>query len=309
MIAQPRVGDCFYLTTRSGPVNNAPLATTIPTASAKPPSLQYIKLCKVLKTPGIASSLGYLSLPKSDPDQHVHIAEVTGEKKTPRQSVSLQTLLSRTPAVKRHALSRKKRFGIAAALAWATLHLCDSAWLGKHVDDEKIQLFLEEETQSTLESLSANPYLCCSLNSAATQPTSPTATSQTEKFQSNQIANMTLYTLAIRLIELGLNRPFEHLRKEYNRRSLGIDPTQQPTTNTVIDDFKVATEQLDELYLECGTSYAYAVQRCLKLEFPGPGHTKSFEHRSFRQDFFSGVVAPLQATYEITPGSCSPADL
>lgn len=254
-------------------------------------------------------SLGYLSLPHSDPEQHVHIAEVTDAKKTPQRSVSLQTLLSRTSAIKKHALSRKQRFGIAAALAWAILHLCDSAWLGKHVDDEKIQLFLETETKSTYETLSANPYLSCSLRSTTTQSSSPTATTQTQMFQSKQIANMTLFTLAIRLMELGLNRPFDQLRQEHGRRELVADPTQQTTINTVIDDFKVATEQLDELYLECGTSYAYAVQRCLKLEFPGPGHTKSFEHRAFRQDFFSGVVAPLQATYEITPGSYSPADL
>ncbi|ORY12686.1 hypothetical protein BCR34DRAFT_287246 [Clohesyomyces aquaticus] len=285
-------------------------ALAMPKSSTSPSiSPGYIKLCGVLRaSPNPLHSLGYLPLPNADQGEHMHLFGAPGSKRKPQRTVSLQSLLSRVTTTRRLALSRKQRLGIAAALAWAVLHLADSAWLGKQLDDESIQLFLESEIRSTSETLSTNPYLSCSFKAAATQRESPTVETEEEKFQSNQIANITLFTLAIRLMELGLNRPFDQLRQEHKNGQLSGDPNIQPAAGT-IDDFKVAMDQLDELYFECGTSYAYAVQRCLKLEFPGPGYTKSFEHRSFRQDFFSGVVAPLQATYEITPGSCSPADL
>ncbi|TAQ89816.1 hypothetical protein B7494_g1857 [Chlorociboria aeruginascens] len=221
----------------------------------------------------------------------------------------------------KHRLTRKQRFGIAAALAWAVLHLCDSPWLGKNLNEDDIQFFLEGQTGAASKCLSSNPYLSCSFSSPTTNtgssyiapisltttpssPTDPPIASQSSKFGSNQIRNTMLFTFSIRLIELGLNRSFTQLRQEYTT------PRSQPATNaTVVGDFKIAEDQIRELYLDPGKIYANAADRCLKFLFPGPEDMNTFEHSSFRSTFFADVVAPIQATFDLIPGSCSPINL
>ncbi|EHA55776.1 hypothetical protein MGG_07344 [Pyricularia oryzae 70-15] len=85
---------------------------------------------------------------------------------------------------------------------------------------------------------------------------------------SGSVRNGTLFALGILLIELGLNQSFEQLRD-------------------------------DEWY-------GYAVQRCLRFEFPGRDVTKSIQFDQFRhQFFFLCVVAPVQATFALLASSCS----
>ncbi|KAI6368842.1 hypothetical protein MCOR31_005399 [Pyricularia oryzae] len=85
---------------------------------------------------------------------------------------------------------------------------------------------------------------------------------------SGSVRNGTLFALGILLIELGLNQSFEQLR----------------------DD----------------ESYGYAVQRCLRFEFPGRDVTKSIQFDQFRhQFFFLCVFAPVQATFALLASSCS----
>ncbi|KEZ42003.1 hypothetical protein SAPIO_CDS6395 [Scedosporium apiospermum] len=64
------------------------------------------------------------------------------------------------------------------------------------------------------------------------------------------------------------------------------------------DDFALAIQHADQIYREVGRSYAYAVQRCLRREFPGPDSKKSFGFENFRKDFFDNAVAPVQANYD-----------
>jgi hypothetical protein len=117
---------------------------------------------------------------------------------------------------------------------------------------------------------------------------------------------MTLFTLAIRLIELGLNRPFSQLRQEYQSAAGGTTSGDQPPANpTVVYDFKIAEQQIWELYHDPGRVYADAADRCLRFLFPGPARMNTFEHGSFRSTFFVDVVAPVQATFELIPGSCA----
>ena len=41
-------------------------------------------------------------------------------------------------------MTRKERFGIAAALTWGTMHLYDSAWLNESIEDKVIGVIFEE---------------------------------------------------------------------------------------------------------------------------------------------------------------------
>jgi hypothetical protein len=223
------------------------------------------------------------------------------------RTADLQSLLSRVydaPSDRRLALSRKQRFGIAAALTWAVLHLCDTPWLSKSVNDDEIHIFLQSQSGTSPSDLANHPYLSYDFLPTP-KPVSPTQTraeSHAAEFQSNQILNMTLFTLAIRLIELGLNRPFSQLRQEYQNSAAGGTPPANPT---IVDDFKVAEQQIWELYHDPGRVYADAADRCLRFLFPGPARMNTFEYGSFRNTFFADVVAPVQATFELIPGSCA----
>lgn len=67
-----------------------------------------------------------------------------------------------------------------------------------------------------------------------------------------------------------------------------------------IRDYETAMRIINnqELELEIGDSYANAVQRCIQCHFLGAESTHNFHHLEFRKQFFIGVVAPIQATFD-----------
>ncbi|KAI0858308.1 hypothetical protein F4860DRAFT_527275 [Xylaria cubensis] len=211
-------------------------------------------------------------------------------------SKSNQKPPSRTP------LSRKQRFSIAAAAVWAILYLYGSPWMGKDWSGKnEIQLFIEGS--GAARQLAEYPTLVYIFISALQQqPRSCEAsTSEAERFQSNQIRNKELFALGILLIELCLDTTFERIRRESQENG---GPSAPLGINTsAVDDFEIANRQTDRIYLEAGDSYGYAVQRCLRCEFPGRDITKTFDFSQFRQNFFNGVVAPVHATYMMLPAS------
>jgi hypothetical protein len=285
--------------------------------SPVPPPAPSIKLCSVLQSSQDGQFIcGYLPIPDSDPCQQLRIDQAgSNQIGVTRRPVHLHSFLSRKPDKtinRRLALGRKQRFGIAAALGWAVLHLCDTSWLGKKLNNNEIQLFLESQTGKTAEQFSSNPYLSSSFFlSTSNLGSSTTPVSQSEQFQDNQVRNMTLFTLAIRLIELGLNRSFTQIKQEYGMLA-SSESTRGPQTSvnaTVVDDFKIAEDQIRELYLDPGKMYADAADRCLRFLFPGPVERNTFDYSAFRNTFFAEVVAPIQATYILIPGSCSQLDL
>lgn len=181
-------------------------------------------------------------------------------------------------------LSAKKRYGLAAALAWAILHFSCTPWLDDNWDGDQVNLFLENAAVSREQHLSRNPYISYLFETHATSST----LTPTDRFNSNQIRNKTLFALGILLIELCINKSFEEFRQQGDTGS---------TATTILDDFKIAESKIDEVYNQAGDSYGYAVQRCLRCEFPGRDITKNFEFSTFRQHFYNNVVAPVQATY------------
>jgi len=88
------------------------------------------------------------------------------------------------------------------------LHLCGSPWLEEAVTADQIHLFLELESGCTSSRFSTHPYIS---NNFGGTPVSSSSHNPYTQFQNRQIQNITLYNLAIRLIELGLNKPFEKL--------------------------------------------------------------------------------------------------
>lgn len=193
-------------------------------------------------------------------------------------------LLSHEQPARRQApyvpLSAEQRYGMAASAAWSVLHLSGSPWLGDRWDEEQTNIFLERK-QGDGEIFSRYP--CASYRFLPpTSPEQPVA----DDF-SYLIPNRTVFALGVLLIELCINRPFANIRQT----------SESLTAALQLDYYQDVVSKLEEVRLIAGDSYGDAAERCVKFTFPGRDLYKNFIFSQFRQQFYDGVVAPVQATY------------
>jgi len=119
-------------------------------------------------------------------------------------------------------------------------------------------------------------------------PTNKSAEATTEDFPSSQIINKTLFALGIVLIELYLNKTLEDLHPPSD------DKNEAARSQGIVDVYRTATSQIDNVYSIGGTQYGYVVQRCLKCEFGIQDSKKQLDFDAFRGLVYEGVVAPLE---------------
>ncbi|KAK4222188.1 hypothetical protein QBC38DRAFT_99834 [Podospora fimiseda] len=210
-------------------------------------------------------------------------------------AIPLSTVFSQTSATM--PLSRKDRFAVAAAATWAMLYLTGSPWIGPEWSGKQTLQLLAE-----LQALQFHPAISCNFKRQQATESQQNDSSASQEQLADMISaglvrNKTLFALGVLLIELSLNKPFEQLRQEYHASSLA-SAVGLAGQNSV-SDFELANVCMQRVYLEAGDLYGYAVQRCLRCEFPGRDVTKSFEFEQFRTDFFHGVVAPVQVTFNL----------
>ncbi|KAL8377360.1 hypothetical protein RB595_008171 [Gaeumannomyces hyphopodioides] len=189
------------------------------------------------------------------------------------------------------AISRKERFGIAAAAAWAVLYLAESPWLPRTWNKADLHMVTGKDAGAqfypSISSLLGTPLRGVSAapgHSLQTEQTLSDDHSAPTFRDSYLIRNKTVFELGILLTELCLNVPFEKLVQ---------DGVAQGETY-----FDVVERGMEKVYLEGGDLFGYAVQRCLRFEFPGSDLKKRFGFHEFRRDFFHYVVAPVQVIYE-----------
>ncbi|CAI6287040.1 unnamed protein product [Periconia digitata] len=267
-----------------------------------------IKLCSMLgKASTFQSTITLIPILDANTTEQLRIISMDHPPQSitapARRPINLDALLTRQRddiTKQRLRLNRKRRFAVASALTWAVIHLGDSPWLDKILASDNIRFFLEQEESTSPAQLSDHPYLA-NIFPPSSLPADDESSNPTPENQSygKQIQNLTLYTLAIRLIELGRDKSLAQLRQEYQ----SITGERAKTTPNLLDDFEVARFHIRELELDPGIAYSHATDRCLRFIFPGSADTNTFENRSFRDLFFSDVVAPVQATYELIPGS------
>jgi hypothetical protein len=214
------------------------------------------------------------------------------------QRVPLHTVLSSPYSILRRksrgvpGISRVDRLATATAATWAVLLLCGTPWLEQtQLGKQDIELHLSDvDGYETLRPSVAcfshtfrSPHVMLDINQEEEQGT----------YCGQQIRHKTLFSLGILLIELALNTSFEELCKE-----APDDHTDQ--TRISEDVYTVANEVIEAqtLEFEVGESYTFAVQRCLQCQFLGRSSTMNFSHAEFRRQFYAGVVAPVQATYD-----------
>lgn len=191
---------------------------------------------------------------------------------------------------------RKERFGIAAALTWGTMFLCDSAWLKDSIEDKIIGVTFTDDGCICDPRIFSHPFLNITFQksqvvSDSRMPSGLTAQAKGHNVMAKQIQNKTLYTLAIRLMELGLDKDFEQLRKEYDE-----DYFPDPS-GVSVSDFDIAQYFLDALSHGGGINYRNAVKRRLRYLFAG-SPKNCFQDVRFRRAFFGMVIAPVQNVYD-----------
>ncbi|RYC64754.1 hypothetical protein CHU98_g1442 [Xylaria longipes] len=225
-------------------------------------------------------------------------------RKKPVTSLQLETLgrsqngpldSSKGKQVANVRLSRKERLGIAAAAVWAVLILCGTPWLEERwLGKEDITLLVDIPAQGNgFDRPKIYPSLSHIFTSQQETSNKLPRNQYSDNHQQFQTRHKTLFTLGILLIELGLNKAFHQIRADTN--------TGGPIHETSVQDDYITAKQVidsEELELELGESYANAVQRCIQCHFLGPESTQSFLHSRFRKQFFTGVVAPVQATFD-----------
>lgn len=189
-------------------------------------------------------------------------------------------------------LSRRERFSVAAAVCWAVLYLGGTPWLDtKWTGKDDIHLLFHQAGSESTRPAARYPSISHTFRSTVPKPK---LKSEDRDYSGIQIRHKTLFSLGILLIELCLNSSFAKLRS----RVCESPSSTNTAMHTQLSDFEVAQELNDAVYLDAGDAYGYAVQRCLRCEFPGRDVTKDFDHASFRKQFYIGVVAPVQGTFE-----------
>ncbi|KAI0010164.1 hypothetical protein F4779DRAFT_616893 [Xylariaceae sp. FL0662B] len=243
---------------------------------------------------------GYLIHSGSDRERVIHMRKMTSPQMR-LSSLPLSKLLSkgapRLRPLKSHLsarrISRRDRFGIAAAASWAVLLLCGTPWLEESwIGKDDMTLLVDESDSSGPSRRATTPAFSYTFKSGTTNPGTIEG-NRVNSFQGNQIRHKTLFALGILLIELGLDISFDQLRSEAQAEGLDADGSLE-------DDYEIANRIIDSqsLELEVGESYSHAVQRCIQCHFLGSESTQNFSHTSFRKQFFTGVVAPVQATFD-----------
>ena len=260
--------------------------------STSGPTKPLPRLCPLSQCHGSAQiPQGIIPVPDSDLLE-IHFLPHEQQPDSFGGSISLQTLLSGSVSKRikaRSNMTRKERFGIAAALTWGTMHLCDSAWLNESIEDKVIGVTFKEHGGVHNPRIFGHPFLNVIFSGSQVMSDQTVQTKENE-LMAKQIQNKTLYSLAIRLMELGLDKDFGQLRKEYNEEF-------SPESGGVsVSDLEIARFFLHSLGRDCGINYQIAVEYCLRFLFAGSPEN-CFQDVRFRRTYFDLVIAPVQNVY------------
>ncbi|KAG9787054.1 hypothetical protein KCU95_g8070, partial [Aureobasidium melanogenum] len=215
--------------------------------------------------------LGFLAVPGGT--KRVHVSTFPGAHK---EEATLVHLLPPSNPPDHLKLSRRKRFEIAAAAAWATLLLCDTPWLDHTWDKHGLCFFSENAAGLPLSKR------CVSMIQGSALGPNLTIAGNSKRL----VRNEATFSLGVLLIELCLDQSFEDCKRAAN---IGT------TATNIVDDYDFAQSLIENVFRQGGNSYGDAVQRCIEFAFPGRPATRNFSDAAFREQFHHLVVAPIEA--------------
>ncbi len=99
-----------------------------------------------------------------------------------------------------------------------------------------------------------------------------------------------VFALGVALLELSYSRPLLDFKVAEDLDDQGHEDS--------MTEVSIATRLADTIHEREMDNYAKAVLRCVRCSFDT--FSCDFDDVDFRKNFYSGVVAPLQADYEYT---------
>ncbi|KAL6895399.1 hypothetical protein HDV57DRAFT_8265 [Trichoderma longibrachiatum] len=256
-----------------------------PITSIPPP---ITNLCNALSHPSHTEEVfGSLKDPTSSSSSETFfsLSHLSRNHDTIIREISLDKILATEPqriAPAIQPLSAKRRYGIAASLAWAVLYLADSPWLSHTLDRHRVKLFLQRKQATGLISLSEKAYLSSPLSQPTSLPSPASSSASLRQTTPAMTPKKLIFDLGILLIELAVNQSF----------------SKESLSAILQHDYRPLKNYLDLVEQEAGIYYFNAAQRCVYGVFLADQGQMDFDLDQFQHEFYSTVVAPLQATYE-----------
>lgn len=170
--------------------------------------------------------------------------------------------------------------------------MSDTDWLSSDLAQEEFQLLLDNVNPHKQDSLQGT-YISFRNGTPQTGKGSLPISLASDPTLSAFIRNRTLFTLGVILTELCLGRSFENLLAD----SSILIGTKLQNTASSFRDYDFLSILVDKVQLEVGEQYADAIRRCLRCPFDGRDDEQDLKLPQFRKNFFLGIVAPVQATY------------
>lgn len=199
---------------------------------------------------------------------------------TPRQAAqadgqarSLHQILSCDSIAQPVIITPKDRYELALLLASTLLHLYNTPWLTDNWTRNDIYLLKGWSEKP----LAKNIYVSKTFPSPKrdvpleTDPDLPL------------LRNVSVFNLGLALLELTFGHPIEYYENEKDLRN-GV--------RTVMTNRLTAERLIGKIEMYEGKRYSDVVYRCIHCDFGS--RVTSFENDEFRQNFYSGVVVPLE---------------
>jgi hypothetical protein len=173
------------------------------------------------------------------------------------------------------------RYRLSSILASSVLQLADTPWLSSSWGLQDIYLLYSGPQNSCPER--AQPHIRRSFVRPATLMNASNATARP------LVANEIVFALGLILLELSFGQPLASFKTASDVDAQGND--------TPYTDHMIASRLLQTLILREGEKYADAAKRCLMGSFNSAGST--LEDPAFQEQFYAGVVAPLQEIHDV----------
>lgn len=217
--------------------------------------------------------LGYLD---DNHFQHqVYVSAQEHAAESLQDAVSLHQILDAKPnqSTAPVAIKLKDRYELALLLASSILQLYNTSWLNDNWTRSEVHL-LKTCTDNTL---AKNFYVSKSFCGTASQ------SSSSPDPDLALLRNPSIFNLGLALLELTFGHPIEFYETEKDLRD------GKRTTMTYLSIAKRLIEQIEDYE---GQRYSDVVSRCIYCDFGS--RVTSFDNDKFRQNFYEGVVVPLE---------------
>ncbi|KAF2867390.1 hypothetical protein BDV95DRAFT_610791 [Massariosphaeria phaeospora] len=205
---------------------------------------------------------------------HIHSAVLPNVQENNHKRTTLQDILEKRAGI---GFQIKEKCTLALTLADAVLQLHDTPWLGETWSTKDIFILSHGQTPILL----SQPYVSKSF-------TSPTNATQFCGSKHRIIKNATVFALGIALLEIS-----------YGRRLITFetpDDLDDHGNRTLLTDYLIADRLVESIHTRELPNFANAARRCVHCNFDGVVY--SLKNDSFRENFYQGVIVPLQQDYD-----------